>query len=91
MICGAWSKNDVFSFRHALLDIAAQRDETGPTNVSCPIEFTEEEVELHNNEWNLVEGVGVVQHQLQNGDLIPLGGYGSERSLPAGLKYYCCG
>lgn len=74
LLCGAWSRNDVFSFRHALIHIAAQWEEIAPATVSCPIQFTEKELELHNSELELIEGLGEVLHQLQNDKLIPLGG-----------------
>jgi Ser/Thr protein kinase RdoA (MazF antagonist) len=74
LLCGAWSRNDVFSFRHALIHVAAQWKESALGTVSCPIQFTEEELELHNDEMELLEGLGEVLHQLQNSNLIPLGG-----------------
>ncbi|KAF1364301.1 hypothetical protein EJ07DRAFT_162122 [Lizonia empirigonia] len=74
LLCGAWSRNDVLSFRHALIHIAAQWGEIAPAKVSCPMQFTERELELHNEKLELVEGLGEVLHQLQNDNLIPLGG-----------------
>lgn len=74
MLCGAWSRNDVFSFWNALIHIAAQWGEVAPVTVSCPIQFTKNELELHNSELELVEGLGEVLHQLQNDNLIPVGG-----------------
>ncbi|KAF2805196.1 uncharacterized protein BDZ99DRAFT_114992 [Mytilinidion resinicola] len=74
LLCGAWSRNNVFSFRHALVHIAAQWEEIAPAAVPCPIQFTEKELELHNSEMELVEGLREVLHQLQNDNLIPLDG-----------------
>ncbi|KAF2463885.1 kinase-like protein [Lindgomyces ingoldianus] len=74
LLCGAWSRNDVFSFRHALIHLAAQWEDIAPATVSCPIQFTEKELELHNSELELLEGLGEVLHQLQKDNLIPLGG-----------------
>ncbi|KAF1953158.1 hypothetical protein CC80DRAFT_420717 [Byssothecium circinans] len=74
LLCGAWSRNDVFSFRHALIHIAAQWEESMPATVPCPIQFTEKELELHNYEFELLEGLEEVLHELQNNNLIPLGG-----------------
>jgi hypothetical protein len=74
LLCGAWSRNDIFSFRHALIHVAARWKEIAPATTPCPIQFTEHELELHNNELELVEGLGEVLHQLQNDNLIPLGG-----------------
>ncbi|TVY85520.1 Altered inheritance of mitochondrial mitochondria protein [Lachnellula suecica] len=74
LLCGAWSRNDIFSFRHALIHVVARWEEIAPANLPCPIKFTEHELMLHNAELELVEGLGEVLHQLQNNNLIPLGG-----------------
>ena len=73
-LCGAWSRDDVFSFRHALIRVAARWKEIAPATAPCPIQFTENELELHSSELELVEGLGEVLHQLQKDSLIPLGG-----------------
>lgn len=73
-----WSKNDAFSFRHNLIDIAARWKEISPSTTQRPLQFTEKELELHNSELQLHEGIGEVLHQLQNDNLIPLGGWSSE-------------
>ncbi|KAF2124066.1 hypothetical protein P153DRAFT_412352 [Dothidotthia symphoricarpi CBS 119687] len=74
LLCGAWSRNDVFSFRHALINIVAHWEEITPVNAPCPIQFDPKELELHNDELEVVEGLGEVLHQLQDDNLIPLGG-----------------
>jgi hypothetical protein len=74
LLCGAWSRNDVFSFRHALIHIASRWQDIAPASTPCPIQFSDRELELHSNELELVEGLGEVLHQLQNDNLIPLGG-----------------
>ncbi|KAG0645021.1 Altered inheritance [Hyphodiscus hymeniophilus] len=74
LLCGAWSRNDVFSFRHALIHLASRWKEIAPATTPCPIQFTEHELQLHNSELELVEGLGEVLYQLQINDLIPLGG-----------------
>ncbi|KAL2061038.1 hypothetical protein VTL71DRAFT_9090 [Oculimacula yallundae] len=74
LLCGAWSRNDMFSFRHALIHIVARWEEIAPETLHCPIQFTEHELQLHNAELELMEGLGEVLHQLQNDNLIPLGG-----------------
>ncbi|KAH8817179.1 hypothetical protein F5884DRAFT_874085 [Xylogone sp. PMI_703] len=73
LLCSAWSRNDVFSFRHALIHLATRWKEIAPTT-QCPIQFTEHELDLHKQELELVEGLGEVLHQLHNDNLIPLGG-----------------
>ncbi|KAK0119331.1 Phosphotransferase enzyme [Cadophora gregata f. sp. sojae] len=74
LICGAWSRNDMFSLRHALIHVIARWKEIAPTTLPCPVTFAEHELELHNSELELHEGLGEVLHQLQNDNLIPLGG-----------------
>ncbi|CZT12207.1 uncharacterized protein RCO7_10448 [Rhynchosporium graminicola] len=59
LLCGAW---------------IARWEEIAPSAQPCPIQFTQHELELHNAEMELVEGLGEVLHQLQNDNLIPLGG-----------------
>jgi hypothetical protein len=73
-LCGAWSRNDEFSFRHALIHLASRWSEIAPAITSCPLEFTEHELRLHSSELEHVEGLGEVLHQLQTDGLIPLGG-----------------
>ena len=74
LLCGAWSRNDVFSFRHALIRIAARWKEIAPVMIPCPLQFTDQELELHKDELELLEDLSEVLHQLQNDNLIPLGG-----------------
>ncbi|TVY42581.1 Altered inheritance of mitochondria protein, mitochondrial [Lachnellula occidentalis] len=74
LISGAWSRNDMFSFRHALITIAAHWKDICPNSTSCPISFTEQELALHNEEMELLEELGTVLHLLQDQNLISVGG-----------------
>lgn len=74
LLCGSWSRGDLFSSRHALIHIAARWTEIAPATVPCPIHFTEAELLLHESELDLVEGLGEVLLQLDNDNLIPIGG-----------------
>lgn len=74
LVSGAWSRNDIFSFRHALITIAARWKDIAPNSASCPIRFTEHELELHNEEMELLEELGTVLHLLQDQNLISVGG-----------------
>ena len=74
LLCGAESRNAMFYFCHALIHAAARWKEIAPVTAPCPIQFTEHEPELHNGGLELVEGLEEVLHQLQNDNLIPLGG-----------------
>ena len=74
LICGAWDREDVFSFRQALINIVARWENLFPDNCPCPIEFTESELELHGKEMELIEGLGSIMRQLDAENMIPLGG-----------------
>lgn len=74
LLCGAWNRDDVFSFRHALVHAAARWKEFGSETSACPIQFTKNELELHHSELELIKGLGEVLHQLKVDNLIPLGG-----------------
>ncbi|KAK2820003.1 hypothetical protein FQN49_007820, partial [Arthroderma sp. PD_2] len=45
-----------------------------PNGDPCPVEFTSEELEVHNSELEMIEGLSTVMHQLQDENIIPLGG-----------------
>ncbi|PVH72795.1 hypothetical protein DL98DRAFT_470064 [Cadophora sp. DSE1049] len=74
LVSGAWSRNDVFSFRHALITIAAHWQDIYPDSTACPISFTDQELWLHNEEMELLEELGTVLHLLQDQNLISVGG-----------------
>jgi hypothetical protein len=74
LVTGAWSGNDVYSFRHALIKIAAYWKDINPNSGPCPIRFTKEELELHNEEMELLEDLSTVLHLLQEQNLISVGG-----------------
>jgi hypothetical protein len=56
------------------MTIAARWKEISPNSTSCPIRFTEHEIELHNEEMELLEDLGTVSHLLQDQNLISVGG-----------------
>lgn len=74
LLCGAWDREDVFSFRHALIAVVAHWKQIVPDSTPCPVHFTELELELHGKEMELIEGLGTIMHQLQEENMIPLGG-----------------
>jgi hypothetical protein len=74
LVSGTWTREDLFSFRHALITVAAQWAEISPGSVSCPIKFTREELEAHNEEMELLEDLSTVLHALEDGNLISVGG-----------------
>ncbi|KAI9725786.1 MAG: Phosphotransferase enzyme [Cirrosporium novae-zelandiae] len=74
MVIGAWENNDLFSFRHSLIEVIAHWSDLVRAPIKCPISFTEEELELHGSELELMEGLSHIMHQLQDVNMIPLGG-----------------
>lgn len=74
LICGAWDRADVFSFRHALINIVARWETLFPENRPCPVHFTDSELELHGEEMELLEGLGTIMRELEAANMIPLGG-----------------
>ncbi|KAJ5032957.1 uncharacterized protein L3040_009543 [Drepanopeziza brunnea f. sp. 'multigermtubi'] len=53
----AWSRNDMFSLRHALLHTLALWKEVIPGATPYPINFSDHELELHNSKWSLLKGL----------------------------------
>jgi hypothetical protein len=65
LLCGAWNRGDVFSFRHALITVTSHWKQIVPDSNPCPVHFAELE---------LIEGLGTIMHQLQEKNMIPLDG-----------------
>lgn len=74
LVTGAWSRNDIFYVRHALITIAAHWKDTFPDATPCPISFTDQELEFHKEEMELLEELRTVLHLLQDQNLISVGG-----------------
>ena len=74
LVCGAWDRRDVFSFQHALITAIAHWKRIAAESGACPISFTNLEMELHETEMELLEGLGKIMHQLQDENMIPFGG-----------------
>lgn len=75
LVPSCWERDDLFSLRNSLISVIAHWNEIVPdaTN-SCPISFSEEELVLHQDEMELIEGLSSIMHQLQDEATIPLGG-----------------
>lgn len=73
IVSGCWPREDLFSFRHALIDVIAHWDELVPGGTSCPAGFTDEELELHRSKMEIIQGLSTAMHQLQDENIIPLG------------------
>ena len=85
-LCGAWERNDIFSFRDSLIEITARWDEVAKHGEACPIHFTPKELEAHKDESEVLEGLYKVFNQLQNENLLPLGGMVRQESFEGALK-----
>ena len=85
-LCGAWQRNDIFSFRNSLIELAARWEEVANDREVCPIRFTTEELEAHKEESEIIEGLSKVLHQLQDEDLLPLGGMIRQEIFQASQK-----
>lgn len=46
LLSGAWSRNDVFSFQHSFIHLAARWEEIAPATIPCPRESSKQETEL---------------------------------------------
>ncbi|KKA20059.1 Uncharacterized protein T310_5937 [Rasamsonia emersonii CBS 393.64] len=69
-----WDREDLFSFRNSLLSVIAHWQDIAPDAGPCPVTFTTKELESHQNEMELIEGISSIMHQLHDEGLIPLGG-----------------
>ncbi|KAF7157478.1 hypothetical protein CNMCM5623_001739 [Aspergillus felis] len=69
-----WDREDLFSLRNAMIAAVARWNDISDGKTECPIEFTEKELEQHQSEMELIEGVSMILHQLQDDGLISLGG-----------------
>lgn len=74
IVPACWDREDLFSFRHSLISVIAHWDKLVEVCTPCPIEFTEKELEKHNAEMELIEGMTTIMQQLQDERQIPLGG-----------------
>lgn len=75
LISGSWELEDLFSFRHSLINIAAHWSSlVGENGTPCPFDLSAEEYARHESEIELLEGLSAIMYQLHDQNLIPLGG-----------------
>ena len=74
LITGAWEREDIFSFRHALISVVANWATITSSSLECPIKFTDLELKLHGDELDVVESVGTIMRELEDTQSIPIGG-----------------
>lgn len=80
-----WENRHLFFVRDALVVLVDEWDDIFP-GVPCPIEFSDEEIELHSKKTRNVEIVGKVLRSFRCGSMLPVGGsfltrFGRFRSL----------
>lgn len=74
LVPACWYREDLFSLRNSLISVVARWDDLGLSSEPCPVAFTGEELESHQNEMDLIEGISSIMHQLQDEAMISLGG-----------------
>lgn len=70
---GAWESRDLFFLRESLMELVADWEELFP-GVSCPIEFSNEEVELQAREQENISGVGRMLALFRDQAVLPVDG-----------------
>lgn len=78
LVPSCWERDDLFSLRNSVI---AHWEEIAPADASktCPTYFSKEELALHQDEMDLIEGLSSIMHQLQDEAMIPLGVDGTTR------------
>ncbi len=74
IVPGAWTRRKLFSLRHELIYVAARWDEDPSYTEPCPVDFTDNELSVHSNEWSGLAGVRLVLRELQNRAFVAPGG-----------------
>ncbi|RAK74295.1 aminoglycoside phosphotransferase family protein [Aspergillus fijiensis CBS 313.89] len=74
LVPACWQRDDLFSLRHSLIAVVARWDDICTSSIKCPIDFTIQELQQHDEEMELIEGVSLVLRQIQEQGLLPLGG-----------------
>ena len=75
LVPSCWERDDLFSLRNSLISVIAHWEEIVPdASKTCPVRFSKEELALHQDEMDLIEGLSSIMHQLQDEAMIPLGG-----------------
>ncbi|KAE8152193.1 kinase-like domain-containing protein [Aspergillus avenaceus] len=87
LVPGCWDREDLFSLRNALIKIIARWSDIDHSEKPCPIKFTDEELQTHQSEMELIEGISGIMHQLQDEGLIPLGGMVRQEYYEAAKKF----
>jgi hypothetical protein len=74
LVPGCWEREDLFSLRNSLISVIAHWKNLAVDSGPCPIAFSGEELESHQHEMDLIEGISSIMYQLQDEAMIALGG-----------------
>ncbi|OGM39419.1 hypothetical protein ABOM_012117 [Aspergillus bombycis] len=75
LVSGVWQNRDLFFLRQSLLSLATHWHEIfAEDQLPCPIEFTDEEINLHSKEENNIDGVGRILALFRDQGVLPIDG-----------------
>ncbi|KAK2764409.1 hypothetical protein FQN54_009103 [Arachnomyces sp. PD_36] len=75
LVTGAWENKDLFFLRQSLLSLASHWDELFPNDIGkCPLKFTEQELQLHAEEEENMDGVGQMLTLFRDQGVLPVDG-----------------
>ncbi|KAJ5804674.1 Aminoglycoside phosphotransferase [Penicillium psychrosexuale] len=73
LVTGVWENRDLFFLRESLMLLFAQWEELVP-GVACPIDFTNQDIELHSKEEENINGVGKLLTIFRDESVLPVDG-----------------
>ncbi|PLB44433.1 hypothetical protein P170DRAFT_417061 [Aspergillus steynii IBT 23096] len=75
LVTGVWENQDLFFLRQSLLSLSKNWEEvTARGQLPCPIEFTDQELELHSKEEDNMDGVGHMLTLFRDQGVLPVDG-----------------
>jgi hypothetical protein len=74
LVTGVWENEDLFFLRDSLMALAARWTDIFGEDTQCPITFSAEEVELHAQEEENVEGLGKMLSLFRDQSILPADG-----------------
>jgi hypothetical protein len=73
LVSGVWENRDLFFLRDALMDITTHWSEFFP-DITCPIEFSSEDIARHSKEEENIKGVGEMMLMFRQQAVLPVDG-----------------
>ncbi|KAL2839299.1 hypothetical protein BJX68DRAFT_272174 [Aspergillus pseudodeflectus] len=73
LVSGVWENRDLFFLREALMDITTHWSEFF-ADITCPIEFSGEDIEWHSKEEENIKGVGQMMLMFRQQSVLPVNG-----------------